>query len=132
VPEELGDAIDAAALETLRAMDNGDEGFMAKIIALFLGDLTERIAALGVAVKAHDDEALRRTAHALRGSCGHFGAVRMAMLCRRMEKVGTQKPNSDASETLRQLVAEAGRVRIALQETKQVSSSNSATREDSH
>jgi CheY-like chemotaxis protein/HPt (histidine-containing phosphotransfer) domain-containing protein len=132
MPEGIGDAVDAGALDTLRSMDSGDEGFMAKMIELFLVDLAERIAALEATVKEHDDDALRRIVHALKGSCGHFGAVRLAALCRRMEQVATHQPHGDWSETLRELVAEAGRVKVALLETQKISSNNSMTREDSH
>ena len=56
---EVGDAIDAGAIDTLRSMDSGDEGFMGKIIELFLADLTERLAALKAAAEARDGRALK-------------------------------------------------------------------------
>ncbi len=114
-PEDPGDAVDAVALETLRSMDAGDEGFMTKIIELFLADLIERIAAIKSAVKGGDGPELKRIAHALKGSCGHFGAARLAALCRKMEQIGMQQPIGDASEALRDLEAEADRVRGALE-----------------
>jgi hypothetical protein len=49
-----------------------------------------------------------------------------------MEQVATHQPHGDWSETLRELVAEAGRVKVALLETQKISSNNSMTREDSH
>ena len=117
-PEDIGDAVDAGALETLRSMDTNDEGFMTKIIELFLVDLAERIDALKAATEACDGAELKRIAHALKGSCGHFGAMRLAALCRRMEQIGMQQPVGDARETFLELEAEAGRVRIALEEVK--------------
>jgi CheY-like chemotaxis protein len=129
-PAELGEAVDPGALETLRSMDAGDEGFMAKIIELFLADLSERIDALKVAAQTRDGDALGRIAHALKGSCGHFGATRLAALCRKMEQIGAQQPVGDASEVLLELQAEAGRVRIALEEAKKLTPPNSALMEE--
>src|SRR5262249_9800156 len=109
--EELPEPIDAGAIETLRSMDAGDEGFVAKIIDLFLGDLEERIEALREAVSKRDGDALKRLAHALKGSCGHFGAARLAALCRKLEQIAAEQPVGDASEALQELIAEADRVR---------------------
>jgi HPt (histidine-containing phosphotransfer) domain-containing protein len=111
-------------------MDVGDEGFMAKIIELFLADLSERIKAMKAAAETRDGDALKRVAHALKGSCGHFGATRLAALCRKMEQVGMQQPVGNASETLLELVAEAGRVRIALEAAQKISPTNSALMEE--
>ncbi len=127
---EVSDAIDAGAIETLRSMDSGDEGFMGKIIALFLSDLTERLEGLKAADEVHDGRALKAIAHALKGSCGHFGAKNLAALCRRMEQIGLQQPVPDPSATLAALEAEAGRVRIALEEVQRTSSPNSVKMEE--
>ena len=43
---------------------------------------------------------LKAIAHALKGSCGHFGAKTLAALCRKMEQIGIQQPVADPSETL--------------------------------
>jgi CheY-like chemotaxis protein len=131
LPEELAEAVDAGALETLRSMDAGDEGFMVKIIELFLADLTERVEALKVAAKKRDGDALRRIAHALKGSCGHFGAAHLAALCRKTEQVGLQQPIGDASEVILELEAEADRVRIALEAAKTFLPTNSIMMEES-
>ena len=123
---DIGPAVDAGALDNLRSMDAGDEGFMAKIIELFLADLTERIESLKVAAATCDGNALGRLAHALKGSCGHFGASRLAGLCRKVEQIGAEQPVGDASGILRELTAEADRVRIALEEARDLAPANSA------
>ncbi len=126
-PEALGDAVDAGALATLRSMDTGDEDFMAKIIELFLIDLTERLVALKAAAETRDGPGLKSVAHALKGSCGHFGAVRLAALCRKMEHLAIQDPVGDPAELFLQLKAEADRVRVALEAEGKSSAKNSAT-----
>jgi CheY-like chemotaxis protein len=129
---EIGDALDPGALETLRSMDATDPGFMAKIIELFLADLTERLIALKAAADARDGPALKSFAHALKGSCGHFGATRFAALCRAMEQVGLQRPVGDPNDVLRALEAEAGRVRSALETARNSALSSPVTMEESH
>ena len=114
----LEPAVDPAALEMLRSMDAGDEGFLGKIIELFLSDLTERIDALKAAARGRDGDGLKRVAHALKGSCGHFGANQLAALCRKIEQIGVNHPVADASETIRELEVEASRVRVALEQAK--------------
>lgn len=126
-PADFGPALDAGALENLRSMDAGDEGFMAKIIELFLADSTERIEGMKLASATRDGDALRRLAHALKGSCGHFGAARLAALCHKVEQIGAEQPVGDASEALRELTAEADRVRIALEEARDLAPANSAS-----
>ncbi len=125
-PANFSPAVDAGALENLRSMDAGDEGFMAKIIELFLADSTERIEGMKLASATRDGDALRRLAHALKGSCGHFGAARLAALCHKVEQIGAEQPAGDASEALRELSAEADRVRIALEEARDLAPANSA------
>ena len=120
-PFEVSDAVDPVAIETLRSMDTGDEGFVNKIIELFLVDTDERIAAMKVAAEKGDGAELKRVAHALKGSCGHFGAARLAALCRKMEQIGTRQPVENAIGTYLELEAEAGRVRVALEAAKEIS-----------
>ena len=129
--ESAEPAVDAGALETLRSIDNGDEGFLAKIIDLFLSDLNERIEALKGAATGRDGEALKRVAHALKGSSGHFGATRLAALCRKIEQIGVSSSPADASAVVAELAAEASRVRIALEAAKAGPSSGPRIPEES-
>jgi CheY-like chemotaxis protein/HPt (histidine-containing phosphotransfer) domain-containing protein len=131
VADEIGDAVDAGALETLRSIDAGDEGFMTKIIELFLWDLTERVSAITLAAENRDGAALKSIAHALKGSCGHFGAARLAALCRTLEQIGARESAADPREAVRSLVAEADRVRIALEAVEEDLRKNSVTMEES-
>ena len=69
-------AIDMRAITQLAESDELGEQFVAEIIGVFLTDLTERVHAIGLQM-SHDDRAgIAATAHAVKGSCGHFGAVR--------------------------------------------------------
>ena len=54
----------------------------------------------------------------MKGSFWHYGATRLAALCRKMGQIAALQPVGDASGTFLELEAEAGRVRIALEAAK--------------
>lgn len=62
-----------------------DPSLMDQIFASFISDGTERIRILKNSLAEHDSEALRRTAHAIKGACGTIGAQRMAGVALRLE-----------------------------------------------
>ena len=114
-PSTLGAPIDPKAIEMLRSLGAEEEDFIAKIIALFLDDLTERLEGLKLAATTRDGETIKRLAHALKGSCGHFGASHLAALCRKLEQIAATQPIGDPVQALGELITEADRVRVALE-----------------
>jgi CheY-like chemotaxis protein len=83
-----GSRVDPSVLEALREMsDDGDE-FVAHLITTFIADSETRIAALRDALASRDAHAFERAAHAIKGSSGNVGAVRMAALAGRLQDVG--------------------------------------------
>jgi two-component system, sensor histidine kinase and response regulator len=100
--------VDRVAIEELRGLDTpGDESVLRTLITQFLHDLDSRLASIRGALLARD---VQLAAHTLRGSCGHFGAHRMARLCARLER-GTGQLNA---EVVAELEIEAQHVRHAL------------------
>jgi CheY-like chemotaxis protein len=65
-----------------------DPSLMSQIFASFISDGTERIRILRNAIVDHDAEAVRKTAHALKGACNTIGAQRMADIALRLETMG--------------------------------------------
>jgi two-component system, sensor histidine kinase and response regulator len=57
-----------------------------RLVALFADTTPPLLEQLTNAVHSSDDEAVRRLAHKLKGSCENVGAVRMAVLCRQLEE----------------------------------------------
>ncbi len=108
-------AVDPEALTNLEAADEDGGDFVRRLIGVFLSDLDARIAAMRTGVAEDDPAAVAQAAHAIKGSCGHFGATPLAALCRELE--ATARSNSDAQA--RGLVAaverESSRVRAALE-----------------
>jgi two-component system, sensor histidine kinase and response regulator len=68
-----------------------------RLVALFADTTPPLLEQLANAVHASDDEAVRRLAHKIKGSCQNVGATRMAALCRDLEEPdGSKVPLADA------------------------------------
>ena len=108
-------AVDPAAIADLRALqDDGEDGLLAELIALFLEDAALRLERLWDALGRGDAEVVEREAHALKGASGNFGARPLAGFCDRLQKAGRENALSDAPALLAGLEAELVRVREAL------------------
>jgi two-component system sensor histidine kinase/response regulator len=70
-----------AVLETLE----GDREFFCQLAAVFLEDTVLRLDTLHKALGSGDAQGVARTAHALKGASGSFGARRLMDLCLRLE-----------------------------------------------
>jgi CheY-like chemotaxis protein len=57
-----------------------------RLVALFADSTPPLLEQLTNAVHTSDDEAVRRLAHKLKGSCQNVGAIKMAALCRQLEE----------------------------------------------
>jgi len=115
---DTGPPIDPVAMAGLREIDAEDEGFLQQLIDLFLSDMKERLATMKAAVDEHELGPIRSTAHAVKGSSGHFGAARLASWCRKMELIEPENLASDAADIFTQLSAEAELVRAALEKER--------------
>jgi PAS domain S-box-containing protein len=87
--------IDDARMRTFRD-DYPD--IVDQLLDLFLSSTPPLLDELRAAVDAGDDEALRRTAHKLKGSCQNIGATFMVTLCRSIET-----GDGDAAATVAEL-----------------------------
>jgi HPt (histidine-containing phosphotransfer) domain-containing protein len=76
-------------------VNNGDAATVAEILVLFRTDAGERLRKLNSAAAVGDRETVRRQAHTLKGSSAQVGALPMAMLCREMEDVAADAPDSE-------------------------------------
>jgi len=104
--EALAAAVDGARRPVWPLDDNaGDEGILDEIVyarlrasmatvkvaelyALCLGDTRARIERMRTALRANDDGAFRRGAHAIRGGCGMIGATELKALAATLEEDG--------------------------------------------
>jgi HPt (histidine-containing phosphotransfer) domain-containing protein len=83
-----------------------DPSLMSQIFASFISDGTERIRVLKNAITERDAEALRKTAHALKGACSTIGAQPMADVALRLETLAAAPITETPGETLSVLVTQ--------------------------
>jgi HPt (histidine-containing phosphotransfer) domain-containing protein len=108
-------AIDMSAIIQLADNDDTGDQFVVEIIKVFLDDLSERVLTIGLQMKQGDRAGVAATAHAIKGSCGHFGAVRLMELSRELEDQARRIPAGDIEVAILAMVAETERVRAALE-----------------
>src|SRR5262249_5624796 len=106
--------VDPIALGELRALDTpGEEPVLNILIEQFLNDLGPRLTALKKAWSIGDTSKLRITAHTIKGSCGNFGANRMARLCAYLDR-SDREISPDCYTAIADLENEAVHVRPIL------------------
>jgi HPt (histidine-containing phosphotransfer) domain-containing protein len=93
----------------------GDPGLMCQVIRVFLADVPSRLAAINAAVEARDGEAIRTSAHALKGAAGNLGANGLFEACGVLERIGSEARLDAAEAARRRLQLEAANVIDALQ-----------------
>jgi PAS domain S-box-containing protein len=84
-----------ASLRELQA--ETDPSLMSQIFASFISDGAQRIRILKNSIVDHDAEAVRKTAHALKGACNTIGAQRMADIALRLETMGAASTTETAA-----------------------------------
>ena len=108
--------LDATMVAGLRALDDEDDS-LRELVDAFFEDTHERLAKLRTALADDDRHVVSAVGHALRGSCGTYGAAGMAELCGALESLAESGDLSGAAEVLDRLEAEFGRIRVALPAT---------------
>jgi CheY-like chemotaxis protein/HPt (histidine-containing phosphotransfer) domain-containing protein len=104
-------AVDSGVLARLRNDIGGQEG-LCELVAIYLGDLDERIETIGKSVRASDAKSLRLAAHTLKSTSLSLGATTLAAMCESLE-AGAER-GSGWSIDVSYLSSEAARVRTAL------------------
>jgi len=108
-------AIDMRSITQLAENDELGDQFVIEIIDVFLGDLSKRVDAIGLLMSEGDGAGIAASAHAIKGSCGHFGAARLMDLSREVENLGRRGQTDGLQEAIDAMVAETRRVRTALE-----------------
>lgn len=87
-------AIDYAQIEYLRTI--GDQSFVDDMIDSFFNDAAESLATLTQSVVDHDLNQYRFAAHAMKSCSNNMGAVVLAALCTKLEKITEAEFDSHA------------------------------------
>lgn len=90
-PDQAPGPVDQSKLAELRSLERrGNEGFVSRILGVFLEDARGRLDEISRAIGAGDPQAVALATHTLKGSCSYVGAGRLAELCRKMEATAEQ------------------------------------------
>jgi HPt (histidine-containing phosphotransfer) domain-containing protein len=108
-------AIDMSAITQLADNDDMGDQFVAEIIEVFLSDLAERVRTIGLQTSQNDRAGIASTAHAIKGSCGHFGALQLMELSRALEAQARSDQTDGLETAIDSMIAETERVRAALE-----------------
>jgi signal transduction histidine kinase/DNA-binding NarL/FixJ family response regulator len=104
VPGSATPAEDAAT--HLRRTTGGNEKLVRSLAKSFLADAPGKFSALRSAIAKKNADALGKTAHALKGALGIFGAPKAVALARSLEKMGRDGSVQGAAEIFRTLEEE--------------------------
>jgi HPt (histidine-containing phosphotransfer) domain-containing protein len=98
-----GAVMDFARLQEFRDYDDDALTMTREVIALFMADAPQRLAAMDSAIEAGDRVALAQAAHALKGSAGNVGATAIQQAASEFEALAAQALPSDAAARLARL-----------------------------
>ncbi|WP_439134315.1 Hpt domain-containing protein [Pseudomaricurvus sp.] len=107
----MSEVIDTETIVMLKEVMGED---FQELVTTFLDDCQVRIPELCEQLAAGDADALRQTAHSLKGSSGNLGATTMSELCFHVETKAKQQQTEDLASTLERIEAEFQRVTSAL------------------
>ncbi|MBI4641938.1 MAG: response regulator [Candidatus Tectomicrobia bacterium] len=108
-----GDAVFDRTTLLNRVSDSGT--LLKKIVSLFLADCPKYLTSIREAITRHDNEALRRSAHAFKGSVGNMAAKAAFEAALQLETMGYEGDLTRAEEVYKALEAEIGRLKPALE-----------------
>ena len=82
--------IDPATLAALRALDDGGDALLARLIPVYLECAATLLATIATAVTTRDAKALQAAAHRLKGSAAGVGARDVMALSRELERAAKE------------------------------------------
>lgn len=93
---------------------DGDLLMMVELIEAFFEHVDSQLAAIGSAIQKGDPDALKRTAHSLKGAIGNFAVTKLTDLAYTLEKKGIDEDMSDLEPLFDNLAKDCNRLVEAL------------------
>lgn len=87
--------LDKSVLGELRESVGDDDAFIADLVATYLAESADHLAAMDEAAAAGDPAAIVRPAHTLKSSSAALGALRLAAIARDIEVAGRATDAAD-------------------------------------
>jgi len=103
-------AVNAAAIERLREIGDGDVAFLKDVFSAFETDTTKRLVAMRETLAAGDFTGLKRAAHTVKGSSLNVGASNLAASCLQLEQLAGSGKLEGAAELVGRIEEEFKRV----------------------
>ncbi len=82
--------LEATIIANLRALDDGEDAFLAELARVFRSESPSRIAGIRRCSATHASSRLVGMVHALKGSARTLGLVRLADVCQQIESAATE------------------------------------------
>lgn len=112
--------IDSEAIETLRALNPGDnDEFLRDIAGIFLEDTPARITELDLSLAKGDVPTFVRAAHTIKGSSSNLGALALRAVAERLEYQSRKSGLDVVTGDLAALKIEFARLQVELQKLLQ-------------
>jgi HPt (histidine-containing phosphotransfer) domain-containing protein len=108
--------LDLATIAALRALDDGGDALLARLIPVYLECTAALQVTIATAVAARDADALRAAAHRLKGSASGVGAREVAALSRELERIAKEMLWEEAPALLERLREAERLAGVALRE----------------
>ncbi len=90
--EEPAQALDAGALEALRALDrDGTRGVLRRVLDIYLRNAPGLAGDIEAGAAANDWERVGRAAHSLKSSSRNVGATQLSRICRDLERAAAER-----------------------------------------
>jgi two-component system, sensor histidine kinase and response regulator len=106
---DFSEAVEPTTIAYLRQLGGTDENFVRDLIALYVDDGGQRIAAIRAALAANDPSELAQAAHALKSSAGNMGAMTVRAIAEVIEQIGRKGTIDGAAEEAAKLELEHAR-----------------------
>ena len=106
---DFSEAVEPQTIAYLRQLGGSDENFVHDLIALYVEDAGQRIAAIKAALAAGDATEMASAAHALKSSAGNMGAMTVRAIAEVIEQIGRKGSIDGAAEEAAKLEVEHDR-----------------------
>jgi len=90
--------LDLAVIDELREQVGGDSEFITDLVATYVSEGDEHLAAMEAAAAINDAGAIVRPAHTLKSSSAALGALRLTQIAREIEIAGREEETSGLTE----------------------------------
>jgi len=108
-PLDFSEAVEPKTIAYLRQLGGADENFVRDLIALYVEDGGQRVAAIRNAIAANDPTELAAAAHGLKSSAGNMGAMQVRAIAEVLEQIGRKGSIDGAAVEAANLEAEHAR-----------------------